>query len=125
MVAANARTAIAFTLSAGNAHDAPEGRKLLQCLQTQELTYLLMDRAYADDQTRAVALERGFLPVVPPRSNRKQPWNYDRELYKRRNEIERLFRCIKAYRRIFTRYDKLDVMFLAFLTFALIIEALR
>lgn len=29
MVAANARTAIAFTLSAGQAHDAPEGRQLL------------------------------------------------------------------------------------------------
>lgn len=125
MVAANARTAIAFNLSAGNAHDAPEGRRLLLCLQPQQATHLLMDRAYADDQTRAVALERGFIAVVPPRSNRKQPWSYDRQLYKRRNEIERLFRRLKAYRRVFTRYDKLDIVFLAFVTFALIIEALR
>ena len=30
MVAADARTAITFSLSPGQAHDAPEGRELLQ-----------------------------------------------------------------------------------------------
>ena len=50
---------------------------------------------------------------------------YDYELYKRRNEVERLFRRVKAYRKIFTRYDKLDVVFLALISFALIVEALR
>ncbi len=50
---------------------------------------------------------------------------YDRQLYKRRNEVERLFRRLKGFRRIFTRYDKLDVIFLGFITFALIVEALR
>lgn len=125
MVAADARTAIAFSLSAGNAHDAPEGRQLLRYLCPQVPTHLLMDRAYGDDQTRAVAQERGFIAVVPPCSNRKRPWDYDRELYKRRNQVERLFRRIKAYRRVFTRYDKLEIMFLAFVTFALIVEALR
>ena len=43
----------------------------------------------------------------------------------RRNEIERLFRRLKGFRRIFSRFDKPDVVFLAFLHFALIIEALR
>ena len=36
-----------------------------------------------------------------------------------------LFRRLKAFRRIFTRFDKLDVLFLAFIHFALIVEALR
>ena len=67
----------------------------------------------------------GYQPVVPPLSSRKEPWEYDRELYKRRNKIERLFRRLKAYRRIFTRYDKLDVIFSGFILFALIYEALR
>ena len=52
-------------------------------------------------------------------------WEYDHELYKRRNEVERLFRRIKAYRRVFTRYDKLDIVFLAFVSLALIIETLH
>jgi transposase len=46
-------------------------------------------------------------------------------LYRRRNEIERLFRRLKGFRRIFSRFDKLDVMFMAFLCFALVVEALR
>jgi transposase len=50
---------------------------------------------------------------------------YDRALYKKRNEIERLFRRLKGFRRIFSRFEKLDVLFLGFLNFALIVEALR
>ena len=46
-------------------------------------------------------------------------------MYRRRNEIERLFRRLKGFRRIFSRFDKLDVVFLAFFYFALIVEALR
>jgi len=53
------------------------------------------------------------------------PWDYDRALYKKRNEIERLFRRLKGFRRIFSRFEKLDVLFLAFLCSALIVEALR
>ena len=76
-------------------------------------------------RTWAIKWTWAYQPVVPPLSSRKQPWEYDRELYKRRNEIERLFRRLKAYRRIFTRYDKLDVIFSGFILFALIYEALR
>jgi len=81
---------------------------------------LVADRAYEDGGTRQLALELGYTPTIPPKSNRTKPWTYNRRIYKRRNEIERLFRRLKAYRRIFTRYDKLDIIFLAFITLALI-----
>ena len=84
-----------------------------------------MDRAYEDNKTLQLALDFGYIPVVPPRSNRLQPWQYDKVMYRKRNEIERLFRRLKGFRRIFSRFDKLDVVFLAFLNFALIVEALR
>ncbi len=71
-----------------------------------------------------MAEELGYIPVVPPKRNRKNPWDYDKELYKQRNQVERLFRRMKRFRRIFTRYDKLDVIFFAFVYFALIIDAL-
>ncbi len=61
----------------------------------------------------------------PPKDNRRTPWDYDHALYKRRNEIERLFRRLKGFRRLFSRFDKLDVMFIAFITFALIVDGLR
>jgi len=57
---------------------------------------LLMDRAYEGDETRQLVLSLGMIPVVPPKSNRIEPWEYDRALYKKRNEIERLFRDSKA-----------------------------
>src|SRR5574338_1243137 len=123
MVAADARTAITFALSPGQAHDAPEGRQLLQRVgRIPRPIYLLMDRAYESDESRHLAVELGYVPVVPPKSNRLAPWEYDRVLYKRRNEIERLFRRLKGFRRIFSRVEKLDVMFVAFINFALIVE---
>ena len=124
MVAADAGTARTFSLSPGQAHDAPEGRKLLNRLGPQHPgPYLLMDRAYEGNETRQLALELGFAPVVPPLSTRVDPWAYDREMYHRRNEIERLFRRLKGFRRIFSRFEKLDVLFMGFILFALIIDA--
>ena len=65
------------------------------------------------------------MTVVPPLSTRVAPWEYAREMYKRRNEIEKLFRRLKGFCRIFSRFEKLDVLFLGFPSFALIFDALR
>src|SRR3990172_5879645 len=120
-VAAEARTAITFALSPGQACDAVQGRELLGGLGPPPAPlHLIMDRAYQDNQALQRALDFGFLPVVPPRSNRRQPWQYDKAMYRKRNEIERLFRRLKGFRRIFSRFDKLDVVFIAFLYFSLI-----
>ena len=43
---------------------------------------LVVDRAYEDDETRDMARALGFTPVVPPRQTRREPWAYDRQLYK-------------------------------------------
>ena len=66
-----------------------------------------------------------MIPVVPSKSNRLHPWDYDHAVYKKRNEIEVLFRRLKGFHRIFSRSEKLDALFLRFLSFALIVEALR
>jgi len=63
--------------------------------------------------------------VVPPNPNRLHPWEYNKVIYRRRNEVERLFRRLKGYRRVFSRFDKLDVLFAGFIVLALIVEALR
>jgi transposase len=125
MVAADARTAITFALSPGQAHDPVEGRKLLASLDKPLWpVHLVMDRAYEGNETRQLALDLGFILVVPPKANRVEPWEYDKVMYRRRNEIERLFRRLKGFRRIFSRFEKLDVMFTDFIHFALIVEAL-
>jgi len=113
-------------LSPGQAGDAPNGRELLQAGGPVPAScYLIMDSAYEGDETLRLARELGYIPVVPPNPNRLTQWEYDRIIYRRRNEIERLFRRLKAYRRVFCRFDKLDVLFAGFIVFALIVEALR
>lgn len=86
---------------------------------------MLMDRAYEGDAMRQTVRDLGMEPVVPPKCNRLFPWDYDREMYKRRNEVERLFRRLKGFRRIFSRFEKLDVMFGGFICFALTVDMLR
>ena len=121
MMAANARTAVEFILSPGQLHDAPQGRILMDTVGTQKTVIpLVMDKAYEDDYTRYIAQMLKFDPIVPPKSNRKEPWEYDKELYKLRNQVERLFRLIQGFRRVFCRFDKLDVIYIAFIQLALV-----
>jgi transposase len=113
-------------LTPGQAGDAPEGRQLIEQMGPHEgRVALLMDSAYEGDATRELAQTMGFVPVVPPHPKRREPWDHDKQLYRQRNRIERLFRRIKAWRRVFTRYDKNDVMFAAFITVVLVAEVLR
>ena len=98
LVAAHDRMALTFTLSPGQAHAAPEGRRLLAGWQRRPTGLpLVMDRAYEGDATRQLVLHLGLEPVVPPNPNRLHPWSYDRSLYRRRNEVERLFRRLKGF----------------------------
>ena len=77
-----------------------------------------MDKAYEGNACRAKAKKCGMRPVVPPKSNRKKPWRYNKTLYKGRNVVERNFRNIKEFRRVYTRYDKLDETYDAFIAIA-------
>jgi len=83
-----------------------------------------MDRACEDDESWQLAADLGFTPVVPPKSSRVSPWEYDREPYRRRNGVERLFRRLKGFHRVFPHFDRPDVMFPGFVVFALIVDAL-
>ena len=84
MVTASDRSAVSFSLSGGAKHDSPEGMKLRfftpACRIGQSL---LKDRAYEGDKMCAAAKKLGYTPVVPPKKNRIDPWEYDRILYKR------------------------------------------
>ena len=84
-----------------------------------------MDRAYEGDATRRLGRKLGYVLVVPPASRRRRPWSYDRQRYRRRNEVERLIRRLQGYRRVATRYDKLDALYLSFILFAHIHDATR
>ena len=82
-------------------------------------------RAYVRRYDAATGLGFMVVLVVPPKHNRRTPWEYDRAMYRRRHERERLFRRLKGFRRIFSRFETLNVMFVAFINFALIVDGLR
>ena len=113
-------------LSPGQTGDAPVGRELLEKRRRSAPPdcLLLMDGAYAGDETLRLARELGYTPIVPPNPNRLNPWKLDRVAYRRRNEIARLFRRLKSYRRVFSRLF-IDVLFTGFIVLALTAEALR
>ena len=115
---------VVFRLSPGNSHDAPEGRKLIESIYSKNNNYLLMDRAYEDDKTLALANDHGFHTVVPLKKNRKLSWSYDRHLYKHRNIIEQYFLRLKRFRKVFTRYDKLDSISISTISLAFIFDLL-
>ncbi len=123
---ANDRIPLIIGLSPGQRHDAPCGRELLRRLgPVSGRPYLVMDRAYEDDATRRLAAELGYQPVVPPKSNRRRPWTYDRVRYRRRNEVERFFCRLKRFHRIAFRSDKLDQIYLAAVNLVLIYDLLK
>ncbi len=113
-------------LSGGHIHDSSVAVELISKIDTpKEDAYFIMDRAYISKDIRDFLKYKGFIHVVPPKSNCVQPWSYDKQIYKKRNEIERYFRKLKSFRKIFTRYDKLDIMYSSYIFFAIIIIALH
>lgn len=81
---------------------------------------LIGDKGYDSDAIRGELRAAGIEPVIPSRRNRRQPAAFDRETYKERNRIERMFNRLKNWRRVATRYDKSAASFLAFVSIAAI-----
>ena len=80
----------------------------------------LLTRGYDADYVIEQARKMGAFAVIPPKKNRLNMREYDRQLYKERNHVERLFNKLKNWRRIATRYDKTACSFTAFVTLAAI-----
>jgi len=108
--------AISIVLTPGQTHDAKGFIEVFDGLpQGHRLGAGVMDKGYDSDTIRQQLIDHQIQAVIPPKSNRTVPIDYDKELYKERNKVERFFGRIKQFRRIATRYDKLAATFLAFI----------
>jgi len=93
-----------FYLTAGQVHDLAGADVLLSHLEADTL---IADRAYdADERVRNRLAAQACDAVIPSTANRKEPYPYDKHLYKARHLIENFFAKLKQYRAIATRYDK-------------------
>ena len=79
---------------------------------------LLADKGYDADAIRDTLAEAGVEAVIPAKSNRRIPIPHDRQKYRWRNLIERLFNKLKNWRRVATRYDKTAESYLGFVALA-------
>ena len=102
---------LSILLSGGEAHDCPPAEPLIR--RTKPARKLLADKAYDSAALRQWLQKRGTKPVIPNKSNRKQPFSFDRRSYKQRHRIENAFCRLKDFRRIATRYDRLARNFMA------------
>lgn len=99
----------------GQAHDLRETDALIDGLSAG---HLLADRAFDADWLRSDLLERGITPVIPPKSNRRFPAEFDKETYKWRHLIENYFGKLKENRGVEMRSCKTDQRFKAFISIA-------
>ncbi len=104
-----------FTLSAGQRHDLTQAEALLD---GYEAGAVVADKGYDADWLAEQIAEAGAVVVIPPKANRVERRDYDRNLYADRNKIERLFGRLKHYRRVATRYDKTGRNYLSFVFLA-------
>jgi transposase len=104
-----------WRLTAGQMADVSEAQPLLEGIQAAAIA---ADKAYDSQPLIDAIVAAGAQAVIPPRANRIEPRAFDRHIYKGRNLVERFFCRIKHFRRIATRYDKLDRRYEAFIAIA-------
>jgi len=80
-------------LTGGEAHDCPVAERLIRRVKSAKR--MLGDKAYDSAELREELDERGTKPVIPNRSNRKQPFRFNKRLYKLRWRIEAAFNRLK------------------------------
>ena len=106
---------IDFRLHPGQAHDLRGTADLIKGLACGKL---LADRAFDANRVRDALAAAGIEAVIPPKSNRRFPADFDRDPCKWRHLIENLFGKRKEFRGIATRYCKTDESFKAFISIA-------
>ncbi len=89
---------LSILLTGGQAHDCPPAQRLIR--RSKAARKMLGDRAYDSRELRQWLSERGTKPIIPSKSNRKQPFSFDRKSYKQRHRIENAFCRLKDFRRI-------------------------
>ena len=111
-------------LTAGQAGDNPQLPAVIDAIRVPTTgrprsrpDMVIADKAYSHPSTRTLLRRRGIKAVIPQRSDQLarrhakgtaggRPPQFDPELYRLRNVVERGFNRLKQWRGIATRYDK-------------------
>jgi transposase len=103
-------------LSEGQVSDYRGAASVLPALPGARV--MIADKGYDSDWFRQALTSLGIEPCIPGRSGRKRPVEYDKQVYRQRNLIERMFGRLKDWRRIATRYDRCAHTFMSAISIA-------
>jgi transposase len=106
---------VRFTIRPGNAAENLELPTLLDGVKTSEV---IADKAYDSNAIRRFLAESDIIATIPPKSNRRVQYWYDKASYRTRHLVENLFADMKQFRGIATRYCKLGESYRAFINLA-------
>ncbi len=104
-------------LTGGNVSDITVADQLFENIYG---CYVVEDMGYDSDTHRQFLCSQNNTPVIPGRKNRKTEIVYDKAIYSLRRRIEQFFGKIKENKRLAMRYEKSDLVFLAFIALAAI-----
>ena len=90
--------------------DCTQADKLIEGM---DAGHLLADKGYDSDAIVEQARDQGMQAQIPPRKNRKEQRQYDKDLYRLRHLVENAFLHLKRWRGVATRYAKNSASFLA------------
>jgi transposase len=103
-----------FIVTAGQRNDITQAEALLKDVSQ---AYVIADKGYDSKDLRSKLIKQQCIPVIPTKSNSKEPYQYDKHMYKERYVIECFFSKMKYFRRVFSRFDKTLRNFISFLSF--------
>jgi transposase len=128
-------------LTSGQRNEITQAKSLLEQCHLQlrrgrprlKPRVLIADKGYDSQPLRQWLGKRGVkaniaereLPGGKKRRRRGRKPTFDSQLYRQRNVIERSFGRIKECRRVATRYDKLEKVYLSFVNWAFIYAILK
>jgi transposase len=117
VTAADEDTAVEVDVVAGQRHDAPLVKPMLDktAVRIEGIDEVVGDKEFDGEPQRQACREHGAQPVMPAKTNRVAPEPLDADADRQRNRIERLFGKVKEFRRVATRYDKRKRMYLGWL----------
>ncbi len=125
-----------FELTAGQAHettvfiDSLRHADVRQCESQVRVSPVALagDKAYRAKWIIEWLEKRGIQCVIPEKGERaddKLNPDFDRELYRRRNVVERLVGWLKECRRVFSRFEKTAINYASMIKAAIIQRYLR
>ncbi|MFF9078752.1 IS5 family transposase [Streptomyces rubiginosohelvolus] len=117
---------LALVVTGGNTNDCTQFTAVMEAIRVPRLgpgrprvrpDHVLGDKGYSSKAIRAWLRRRGIGHTIPERADQARnryrrgsrggrPPAFDKQVYKRRNVVERCFNRLKQWRGLATRYDK-------------------